>query len=271
MRSLHLQTISLTPLLTKADLERLLRPLPETVEKQETAKVIPDSENETGETVTKTKVSKDPLLTVNAREILDDVVRMLSQRYQVEGTLELELRQPLQTVKLPSEVWELEFTRFPPYGLSPRMILYMRIRSNETVKELQLPVTARIMREVYFSPRRINRGEELEIESFEIQAHDILGDQLDTVPANVDLSEYQLERSIAAQEPLRWSSISLKPTIRKGQIVEVNATSGLMNITMKGEALENGLKGEIIDIRNLTSRKNFQAQIINAQSVRVHF
>jgi flagella basal body P-ring formation protein FlgA len=40
---------------------------------------------------------------------------------------------------------------------------------------------------------------------------------------------------------------------------------------MRGYALEDGANGEFIRVRNLTSRKEFQAQVIDEQSVQVYF
>ena len=49
------------------------------------------------------------------------------------------------------------------------------------------------------------------------------------------------------------------------------AQQGLLAIRMKALALENGAAGDLIKLRNLESRKEFNGQILNENQVQVHF
>jgi flagellar basal body P-ring formation protein FlgA len=46
---------------------------------------------------------------------------------------------------------------------------------------------------------------------------------------------------------------------------------GNLRITMKGQAVRNGALGEIVTIRNLESKRDFSAEVIDENKVRVRF
>ena len=56
----------------------------------------------------------------------------------------------------------------------------------------------------------------------------------------------------------------------KGQIVDVFASGNGIYVTMKGMALENGVAGGDVTVKNLSSKKEFQAKVLNENSVKVH-
>ena len=71
--------------------------------------------------------------------------------------------------------------------------------------------------------------------------------------------------------PLTCKDIALAPMVRKGAVVEVVAGDGNLSISMKGLAMGTGGMGDSITIRNLDTRKDFQARVVNRNSVRVAF
>jgi flagella basal body P-ring formation protein FlgA len=58
--------------------------------------------------------------------------------------------------------------------------------------------------------------------------------------------------------------------VRKGEIVDVFASGGGIYISMKGVSLDNGVQDGIVRIRNLSSDKEFQAKVLNRNSVKVN-
>ena len=58
--------------------------------------------------------------------------------------------------------------------------------------------------------------------------------------------------------------------VKKGSLVDVFASGNGIYLTMKGVALEDGVEGEQVRIRNLSSEKEFHAKVLNANSVKVY-
>jgi len=49
--------------------------------------------------------------------------------------------------------------------------------------------------------------------------------------------------------------------VRRGQMVEVVAQSGSVSVSLKGLAMQDGTRNEIIRIRNLQSNREFSAEV----------
>ena len=53
--------------------------------------------------------------------------------------------------------------------------------------------------------------------------------------------------------------------------VEVSAVDGMLAVTMKALAMENGAQGDTVTVRNPESRKDFAAMVIDENRVQVRF
>lgn len=68
---------------------------------------------------------------------------------------------------------------------------------------------------------------------------------------------------------LSWHDVGRRPLVRKGDVVEVSASSGLLRVTLKGLALQNGALGDIITVRNPESLKVIPALVVGENRVEV--
>lgn len=87
-----------------------------------------------------------------------------------------------------------------------------------------------------------------------------------------DLKEIDGQRlltSIRAGEAIKRDTIEPTPVIRKGDRITILAENDGFHITASGEAMEAGSAGKVIRVRNLGSKKDVYARIINGATVRV--
>ena len=84
-----------------------------------------------------------------------------------------------------------------------------------------------------------------------------------------ELVGLRLKRSLRAGEPTVPSTVSVPPMVERGQEVLLSASLGEIEVTMKGQALEDGVPGERIQVRNLSSRRVVEAEVIGRNRVRV--
>ena len=124
--------------------------------------------------------------------------------------------------------------------------------------------------EVFYSKAPLVRGTRLSSSGLSSRLVDILKQHAGSVPAQSNLVGYQLSANIKANAPLKWSNLSKVTLVRKGQIVDVFASGNGIYVTMKGMALGDGVAGGIVNIRNLSSDKEFPAKVLNENSVKVH-
>lgn len=78
-----------------------------------------------------------------------------------------------------------------------------------------------------------------------------------------------LQRSVTAGMLL--STAMLKPAIliKRGEKVIISAESGSLQVKMEGLALQAGAKGELIEVKNISSRQVIEAEVIAPGVVRV--
>ncbi|WP_297056994.1 flagellar basal body P-ring formation chaperone FlgA [Thermosulfurimonas sp.] len=71
--------------------------------------------------------------------------------------------------------------------------------------------------------------------------------------------------------PLRASQIEIPPIVRRNQIVNIVARGRFITVVTKGQAREDGRPGEIIRVRNLSSKREIYARVVDAHTVEVSF
>jgi len=80
---------------------------------------------------------------------------------------------------------------------------------------------------------------------------------------------FEVVRKIAAGQPLTTNSLRPYRLVKRGEWVSVLLQREGIRILTKGTAMANGSKNEVIMVKNPTSRRLYQAQIIDAGQVRV--
>ena len=59
--------------------------------------------------------------------------------------------------------------------------------------------------------------------------------------------------------------------VRKGELVDVVVREGALSISMKAMATRAGALGDIVAVRNLQSKREFPAEVIDEKTVQVFF
>lgn len=79
----------------------------------------------------------------------------------------------------------------------------------------------------------------------------------------------QLKRPLHAGDTISPAAVTAPTLVERGQQVLLRAAVDGIQISMKGEALEDGASGERIRVRNLSSRRVVEAEVIGRNQVRV--
>jgi flagellar basal body P-ring formation protein FlgA len=167
----------------------------------------------------------------------------------------------------------LEFAEHPA-ALTPQMILRVRLtRADGTTQADTLVVRAALWREALYTTTPTARGDALTLTGVEIRRVDTLASAAarDALPPTALTEDYVLTRGLAAGRPLSWRDVARRPLVRKGQLVEVSATSGLLAVTMHATALEDAGRGEQVRLRNPESRRDFSGTVVADGRAHVRF
>jgi len=218
-------------------------------------------------------VTSPGAVTIGEREILDALQRELIVRYSLEGDLKLSLAQEWKPLELRNgRDWKLIIDQAPLGGLSSRPQVRFHIEAGgNQVGSWQESLRASLWRPVWVATRRLDRGATPDSSSCALKNIDILAESLSFVPADTDLSNYEMAQGVGQDRPLTSRDLSLRPLVRKNQLVDVIVSEGSLNITMKGLALGTAGAGEMVSIRNPDSRKDFQAKVVGINTVQVKF
>jgi flagellar basal body P-ring formation protein FlgA len=213
----------------------------------------------------------DPQILTGAG-VVAELEKELGTRLSLNGELKLELVSQWQTLKLSSPSFIVQLTDLPPGGLSRSFGLRFKIVSGaDTFGPFQVFVRAQLWQEVWVAATRLERGQALDRTQVTPQKVDIFQERLPLISTAVDPGTLELTASVSAGRTLSRMEAIGRPLIRKGQFVEAVAQHGAMSISMKALALENGAAGDLIRLRNVESRKDFNAQVLNENKVQVRF
>lgn len=209
---------------------------------------------------------------LDGETLLRELEMELAARFGVDGELKLALVRPWRPLDLPMEDFSVAVTDAPADGLASSFIVKVRVISaGQTLAELPLAVRAQLLQPMWAATGRIERGRALDRAALSVQKVDVLRDRQAFIGADVDPATLDTVQTIMTPRLLLRRDVSLRPIVRKGQVVDVVARRGLLAVSMKALALDDGPVGGLIRLRNLESHKEFNGQIVNETKVQVHF
>lgn len=190
--------------------------------------------------------------------------------FNLEGELQLELlRTWAAPVRLARE-WTVEMTEYPTVMSSSILARCRVLADGQVAGEYTLTLRAALWRDAWAARQPVTANDSFDPALLEVRRVDFLR-QRDALPATVGDHDFMFARSVQPSRLLTWRDITRRPLVRKGDLVEVAAIDGLLQITMKGLAMENGAQGDTVTIRNPDSRKDFSAQVISENHVQIRF
>lgn len=210
---------------------------------------------------------------LSEEELTAALAHELKAHLGLEGDLRVFLNQSWHAVRVPAgQPWKIQILQTPAAGLESNSFVRFRLDSEgQRIGEWQLPIRAQLLREVWSTVTPIDRGQAVSANQLKKISVDLLRERQAVVPTDADLTSYTAATAITADRLLTWRDLSQREVVRRGQVVEVVASEGGMNITMKGVAMSSGGIGDEIVIRNMDSRRDISARIVSPGTARVTF
>lgn len=197
----------------------------------------------------------------------------LAAHYALTDSLSLDLARPwtppIVSVgdKTPVVVSVAEY----PEALTPALLLRVRyLREKSILKEETLVLRASVWRDSWVAAAPLKRGEAFSTQGLELRRVDSLRDK-DALPPGLSETDYVLARDVPAGRPLTWRDVARRALVRRGQLVEVQASDGALIITMKALAMQDAGQGENVRVRNIESKREFVAKVVAENRAEVRF
>lgn len=134
---------------------------------------------------------------------------------------------------------------------------------------LHVQAKVQVFEKIAVSSRSMSRGAVLSEEDIELVSRDLSGLNSGYFTRSGEVVGMVLKRSIRAGMVLTPALLKPQRLIKRGDKVTILAVTGTVEVRMEGQALMDGAKGEVIRIRNLSSKLEIEAEVISPGIVRV--
>lgn len=215
------------------------------------------------------RYAKDSILTSDVHE---SVTRELQATLRPSGDLTLVPLRDLPDLSSYSQPFEVNLVTIPNRLTRGNVLVGFQVENEKGILgEWSIPFRVHLFSEVWFPRTHLSRGEIATPSDFESRQVDLLAEP-NAVPATLEsLFRHEYSRDITPGKPLGWADLVERSLVRRGDVVEVSAVNGLLAITMRAVARQDGSDGDLILLRNLDSAKEFSARVIGENRVEVIF
>ncbi len=193
------------------------------------------------------------------------------QQDQLKDRAELELRttRPWISAPVPDEPLSIRIVELPASGLSSIFLCRFEVATtnNEVVGSWQATFSAKAWRQVWIPSTALRRGMSVSDAPLSLERRDILNLREPLAEFSAADSSLEIADFVPASTPLLARHIKIRPSVRRGQRVEAVITDGALAITLKVEALEDGIEGQTIRIRNPQSKRDLVGRVKNENTV----
>ena len=203
-------------------------------------------------------------------QVVAALTRDLASHFNLEGDLQLELLRAWTPPSRAATKWTLEVLEYPLMPSSSMMVRCRLAADGEGLGETTLICRAALWRDVWVARQPLEAGTGFDPALLDVRRIDFFRER-DVVPATAGDRSLVITRAVSAGRLLTGRDLNRRPLVKKGQLVEVSAVDGLLSITMKALAMENGAQGDTVTVRNPETRKDFSALVIDENHVQVHF
>ncbi len=122
---------------------------------------------------------------------------------------------------------------------------------------------------VAVAARPLGRGERLSTADVELHRQDISNLRGGYHTRIKDVAGMEVRRSVRAGIVLDRSVVKPPILVNRGERVSITASSGVVQVSMDGKALDSGARGELIEVVNLSSKQKLEAVVVAPGVVRV--
>jgi flagella basal body P-ring formation protein FlgA len=134
---------------------------------------------------------------------------------------------------------------------------------------LYVPVTIKRFSKVLVANRHIGRNHKIKRDDFDLVEIDINAVGAGFLRDPEEVIGLIAKRTIRAGNTIKKRALKLPDVVKRGDSVTIRASSKNFQINMKGSALMNGAKGELISVRNNSSKRTVKALVVGRGIVKV--
>ncbi len=196
----------------------------------------------------------------------EEITGMIAAELQREsvrdrGELEIHSASAWTPLSVPNEALTLRIVSQPANGLASTCVLRFELRcGNELLGTWPFPIEAHLWHEVWVAQSALRRGDRAQTSGLAREKRDLLVLREAYLGDSIDDLSLELTENIQAGAPLLARSLRVRPVVHRGKMVDAVIQSGSLTITVKAQAMEDGLAGQSIRLRNSKSGREFHGK-----------
>ena len=218
-------------------------------------------------------VSKAPAPTtrrLEEQELRDLLTQTLNQKTGIGAEWELRFTRPWTPINVVDEPLSLEIIEPALNRITTSCLLRVELRAGRSVVgSYQLPLQARLWREVLVARAALQRGQSLADAPLDPERRDVLSLRQPMVELPSDAYAYELSQTVAVGMPLTATAVRLRPVVYRGQLADAVVHNGSMMISLKVEVLEEGAPGQVVRVRNPQSRRELRGKVQDERTIAI--
>lgn len=224
-------------------------------------------------------VGADRVKIVRATRVVNEMMlkELLTEALQREfvkerGELELRFTRAWNPLVVPDEAISIKVIEMPSSGVSASFICrFEMLAGTEVVGTYQQPLSAKVWKEIFVARSNVTRGQALRDADVGMERRDIVNnrDYLTELPLENPYVEFR--ENVPAGTQVTARTLRLKAIIKRGRLIDAIAKDDGLTISVKAEALEDGVPGQMLRVRNVRSKREFKGKVADEQTVVVAF
>jgi flagella basal body P-ring formation protein FlgA len=136
--------------------------------------------------------------------------------------------------------------------------------------KLYIPTRVRLMKPVVVANRALSRGQRLEAQDLRIEHRDVGDLRRPAVRDPAQVLGYRVHRPIPPGRVVDASMLSAPVLVERGRRVRLAVRTQGMDISMSGQAMEDGALGDTVKVRNTSSRAIVEGVVTGSGTVRTY-
>lgn len=205
---------------------------------------------------------------LSAQQILTAIQVHLERHYSVEGEWQLDL---IRGFEIPEGTDSVVIENLPSLPSSSMIVRIGLFDGGHELGTRNVAIRAKLWQNALIARTPLTRGHSVEPQDLEVQRIDMLKESGAVPMEAAQNGDYIFARSIPAGRVLHWRDLEQRPIVQRGEMVEVAAIDGGLSVVLKGMALEDGARGELIRIRNLQSHREIAALVVSEGRAEIRF
>jgi flagella basal body P-ring formation protein FlgA len=193
----------------------------------------------------------------------------IAAHFNLDGEFQATLERPWVPERAVSPGWTLTVLEYPNSAEST-MLIRCEVRDATGPLTAQVMVHATLWRDAWAVRLPLTPNSAFDASRLEPRRCDMLRER-DLLPTSIGDETYVFARGVPVGRMLTWHDVSRHQQVRRGDLIEATASEGLLRISMKVVALESGVRGDTITVRNPDSKKDFSALVTDENHVQVQF